>query len=107
MDRIFGLDSVSAHDEGLELLTTVYDPAELAVITSILEGEKIPYLAKDRGAGGLIKIVAGYSVFGTDIFVLSECLEVATALLSKEFELVEDEQEEDVPAELMEDEQND
>ena len=80
MDRIFGLDEVSAHDEGQELLMTVYNPSELAVVESILADAEIPYLKKDRGAGGSMKIIAGYSVFGTDIFVLSEHLETAKAI---------------------------
>ena len=94
MDRLFGLDSVSSHDEGLELLMTVFDPAELAVVTSILDGAEIPYLAKDRGAGGTMKIIAGYSVFGTDIFVRADQLEDAVALFA-EAEFVYDEDESD------------
>lgn len=86
MDSIFGFDRVSAHDEGQELLMTVYNPAELAVVQSVLKDAEIPFLAKDRGSGGSMKIIAGYSVFGTDIFVLEEHLEVARALFeSAEF----------------------
>ena len=82
MDSFFGLDNVSSHDEGLELLVTVYNPSELMIIQSILNGAQIPYLLKDRGAGGTMKVIAGYSVFGTDIFVRSEELEAAEALLN-------------------------
>ena len=81
MDRLFGLDSVSSHDEGLELLMTVYDPAELMVAQSVLKDAEIPFLCKDRGSGGMMKIIAGYSVMGTDIFVPEEVLEHATELL--------------------------
>ena len=94
MDRLFGLDNVSSHDEGLELLMTVFDPAELAVVTSILDGAEIPYLAKDRGAGGTMKIIAGYSVFGTDIFVRADQLDDAVALFT-EAEFVYEEEESD------------
>ena len=80
MDSFFGFDKVSAHDEGQELLMTVYNPSELVVVESILNDAQIPYLKKDRGAGGSMKIIAGYSVFGTDIFVLSEHLEEAKAI---------------------------
>ena len=91
MDRLFGLDSVSSHDSGLELLMTIYNPAELTVVTSILEGADIPFLAKDRGAGGTMKIIAGYSVFGTDIFVRADMLDDAVALFAEsEFENAED-----------------
>ena len=86
MDSFFGFDKVSAHDEGQELLMTVYNPSELAVVESILRDAEIPFIAKDRGAGGTMKIIAGYSVFGTDIFVLAEHLEVARAIFeSTEF----------------------
>lgn len=80
MDRLFGLDSVSAHDEGLELLMTVYDPAELVVIESVLRDAQIPFLPKDRGSGGMMKIIAGFSVMGTDIFVKEEHLQTARDL---------------------------
>lgn len=82
MDSLFGLDRVSAHDAGLALLMTVYDPTRLAVVQSILTGEGIPFLFKERGAGGSVKIIAGYSVFGTDIFVRAEQLEEAGALFA-------------------------
>ena len=86
MDRLFGLDSVSSHDEGLELLMTVYDPAELMVAQSVLKDAEIPFLCKDRGSGGMMKIIAGYSVMGTDIFVMSGHLQTARELFeSAEF----------------------
>ena len=89
MDSFFGFDKVSAHDEGQELLMTVYNPSELAVVQSILRDAEIPFLAKDRGAGGSMKIIEGYSVFGTDIFVLAEHLETAKAIFESA-ELVSD-----------------
>jgi hypothetical protein len=82
MDALFGLDRVSAHDEGLELLTTVYDRAQLMIVESILKDAEIPYLAKERGSGTMVKVIAGYSMFGTDIFVPSSALEAATALIT-------------------------
>ena len=89
MDRFFGLDTACAHDEGQELLMTVYNPSELVVIKSVLDDAQIPFLAKDRGAGGSMKVIAGYSVFGTDIFVLEEHLDTAKALFEN-VQLVED-----------------
>lgn len=90
MDSLFGLDRVSAHDVGLELLMTVYEPAQSAVVQSILTGEGIPFLAKERGAGGSVRIIAGYSVFGTDIFVRAEQLEEARALFAIDDSTAED-----------------
>lgn len=82
MDSIFGLDNVSAHDDNVELLFTVYDPAELAVVESVLRDADIPYLCKDRGSGGMMKVIAGFSVFGTDVFVLKEHLETAKGIFA-------------------------
>ena len=82
MDALFGLDRVSAHDEGLELLTTVYDRAQLMIVESILKDAEIPYLAKERGSGTMVKVIAGYSMFGTDIFVPSSALDAAVTLIT-------------------------
>ena len=86
MDSFFGFDKVSAHDDNVDLLFTVYEPSELAVIESVLRDARIPYLCKDRGSGGMMKVIAGYSVFGTDVFVLKEHLQTARAIFeSSEF----------------------
>ena len=82
MDALFGLDRVSSHDEGLELLTTVYDRAQLMIVESILKDAEIPYLAKERGSGTMVKVIAGYSMFGTDIFVPRDLFETAVALIT-------------------------
>ena len=82
MDSLFGLDRVSAHDEGMELLTTVYDRAQLMIVESILKDAEIPYLAKERGSGTMVKVIAGYSMFGTDIFVPCSALETAMVLIA-------------------------
>ena len=81
MDRFFGLDKVSAHDENCELLVTVNDNVALSVLRSILDGESIPYLIRERGSGRSVKIIAGYSMFGTDILVPKTMLDAATELL--------------------------
>ena len=82
MDKLFGLDKVSAHDKELELLTTAYDPTYLAIIESILTDAEIPYLKKDRGSGAAVRVIMGYSMFGTDVFVLKEHFETASALIA-------------------------
>ena len=82
MDSIFGLDSAKNTSEDLELLTTVYDEISLACIKSILRDAEIPYLVKQRGSGSSVRIIAGYSIFGADIFVLRETLELAAALIA-------------------------
>ena len=81
MDRFFGLDKTRVPDSELALLTTVHDPVERAVIGSILEGEKIPYMIRERGSGEAVRVLAGYSMFGSDIFVRKDSLEQAQELL--------------------------
>ena len=81
MDRIFGLDKVGSHPENAELLVSVNDNVQLAVIQSILDGENIPYLVKNRGSGTVVKVITGFSVFGADIFVLKEDIEKAKELI--------------------------
>lgn len=82
MNSLFGLDRVSPHDESLALLTTVYDPSLLMILESILRDAEIPYLKKERGSGNSVKIIAGFSMFGTDLFVLKEQLELARELIA-------------------------
>ena len=81
MDRLFGLDKVSAHDEGTVLLTTVHDDVEKSLLCGILEEEGIPYLLKDRGSGEVVRILSGFSQFGTDIFVPEVLFSRASELL--------------------------
>ena len=92
MDSIFGLDKPHS-EEGMELLTTTHDDVELAILSSILEDEKIPFLTHDRGGGGSVRIITGYSMFGTDILVPAQELERAREILQayREGEPVEDE----------------
>ena len=82
MSDLFGLDRVSPHDGDLELLTTVYDNTLLPVVESILRDAEIPYLIKERGTGGVMKVFMGFSMMGSDIFVKREHLDTATALIT-------------------------
>lgn len=79
-DSLFGLDHAGS-EEGMTLLTTVHDDAERSIVCGILEDEQIPYLAKDRGSGGVVRVIAGYSVFGTDILVPDDRHSDAAAVL--------------------------
>lgn len=93
MDRFFGLDHASDQGENISLLTTVHDDVEKNLLCGILEEEKIPYLLKDRGSGETVRILLGYSVFGSDIFVPTELLGRAEELLDayRNGEVVEEE----------------
>ena len=88
----FGLNKPTKRHDDLELLTTAYDNEQLAVLRSILESGDIPYMTKERGSGSSVKIIMGFSHFGTDIFVKRDMLDEAKALLDATFA---DEQAED------------
>ena len=88
----FGLNKPTARHDDLELLTTAYDNEQLAVLRSILDDGNIPYMTKERGSGGSVKIIMGFSHFGTDIFVKRDMLDEARALLDA---TIADEQAED------------
>lgn len=94
MDSLFGLDRVSPHDDSLALLTTVYDSSLLVILESILKDAEIPYLKKERGSGTSMRVITGFSVFGTDIFVLKEHLETAQALIAPQESKDQEESEE-------------
>ena len=81
MDKFFGLDNPVKLDENTALLTTTHDDVEKMIICGILEEEKIPFLAKDRGAGEAVRVVPGYSMYGCDIYVPTALFEKANALL--------------------------
>lgn len=84
MDHLFGLDDVAPHDEDLSLAGTYFENASLLLARSLLEDAGIPYLCRDRGAGSAVRVIAGYSLFGTDLFVKNEDLDRALSLLSPE-----------------------
>lgn len=95
MDSLFGLDRIGSHDDSSELLITAYDAAQLMIWKSILQDADIPYFTKDRGAGTSVKVIAGFSVFGTDIFVRKEDRETALALITPPEELSPEEAEDE------------
>lgn len=93
-DKLFGTDRPAPpQTESVTLLTTVHSPEEKAVIESLLRGASIPYLARERGAGEVVRIVMGSnSTIGCDIYVDKEKYEEALELIS--YEETEEEPEE-------------
>lgn len=81
MDSLFGLDTPGANDKDSALLTTVHDNVELSIVRSILDGEGIPYRVRERGSGAMVKVIAGYSMYGSDIYVPTAVLPQAQELL--------------------------
>ena len=90
MDKLFfGFDKVSYHDENLALAETVYNNVRLAFVKSILDGEKIPYVIKERGSNA-VSVITGTPMFGADVFVHKDTLEDALAALSTPDEIIEE-----------------
>lgn len=82
MDRFFGLDSAALQEQGLALLATYYDATGLGLACGLLESAKIPYLCRERGAGGIARLVTGFNLYGTDVYVREADLDTATVLLT-------------------------
>ncbi len=82
MDRLFGLDAPALHDEGISLLATLYDDVSVAMYEDILRDVAIPYLKKDRGAGGAVRIMMGTTLSAVDIYVPTIRLDEALALFA-------------------------
>ena len=92
MDKLFfGFDKVSYHDENLALAETVYNNVRLAIVKSILDGEKIPYVIKERGSNA-VSVITGTPMFGADVFVHKDTLEDALAALSTPDEIIEEDE---------------
>jgi hypothetical protein len=82
-DKLFGLDKPQKPaDPTSSLLATAYGNEELAAIEALLRSAEIPYRLCDRGAGGVVRVISGYTMYGTDVFVREEDLETAKELLT-------------------------
>jgi len=67
----------------LVLLRTISSEFELGMITSILEDNDIPFIVKNYGSGGYMRIISGGSPFRTDIMVDEAAYETANSLLEQ------------------------
>ncbi len=72
-----------AEEINLVLLRTLYNEFELGMITSLLEDNNIPFIVKDYGSGGYMRIISGGSPFRTDIMVDEAAYETANKLLEQ------------------------
>ena len=84
MFDLFGLEKPHKISDGDEVshLITVYDVAVLGIVRGMLEDEDIPYLVRERGTGSAMRIMTGFSLFGTDVFVPTNAMEVAKGLIA-------------------------
>ena len=90
MDRFFGLDT-PARQEDLALVHSFHDEVSVNMAKALLQDEEIPFLAKDRGAGGAMRVIAGFSMYAVDLFVRPEDAERASALMKALFDNAEGE----------------
>ncbi len=87
MDNLFfGLDR-PASDEDLVVLRSFHDDVSVAMAEEVLRDEEILYVKKDRGSGSAVRLITGYSMYGTDLLVAPEDLEKATALMEALFDV--------------------
>ena len=92
LDKLFGLEKpAKSTPEAGELLTTAYSNEELSAIESLLRSAEIPYRLCERGAGSVVRVIAGYNMYGTDVFVKADDVETARELLTP-VESAEDEE---------------
>ena len=84
MSDLFGLEKPHKISDGDEVshLITVYDVAVLGIVRGMLEDENIPYLVRERGTGSAMRILTGFSMFGTDVYVPTEAYETTKALVA-------------------------
>jgi len=70
------------------LLKITNNDYELTTIKTLLDQNGIPYITKDKGCGGYLRISAGTSIYGTDIFVhdinFDRAKELITSTLASE-----------------------
>ena len=84
MSDLFGLERPHKISDGDEVshLITVYDMAVLGIVRGLLEDENIPYLVRERGTGSAMRILTGFSLYGTDVYVPTDALETAKGLVA-------------------------
>ena len=66
----------------LVLLAEVDNEFELGIVTAILDDNEIPFVIRDYGSGGSMRIITGASPFGTKILVERSTLERALELIT-------------------------
>lgn len=72
---------IEAYDEQV-FLTTVNNDIEADIMVSLLRSYDIPGIKKYKGSGGYLKIYAGYTNLGIDIYVPSKLLESAREMIN-------------------------
>lgn len=74
-------DKEKNKDIELILLRSTQDHYELSTIKTVLEDEGIPFILKDHGSGGHMRIIGYFSVYPTNILVEKSTFEKADEIL--------------------------
>ena len=86
MDHLFfGLDT-PADGGDLSLLRSFHDDVSLTMAEQVLRDEGILFVKKDCGSGAAVRIVTGFSMYGTDLLVAPGDLERASELMPALFD---------------------
>ena len=96
MDHLFfGLDTPAGGGD-LSLLRSFHDDVTLTMAEQVLRDEGIVFVKKDRGSGSAVRIVTGFSMYGTDLLVAPSDLERASELMAALFdaEILDEEEKE-------------
>lgn len=80
-DLFWDYNKNRAGDIEMVLLKTVNNQFELDVVKELLDDNEIPYLIKDYGSGGYMRIIGGTSLYRTDILVAEATYEKAKAII--------------------------
>lgn len=67
----------------LVLLKTISDNFELILIKNLLEDQQIPCIVRDHGVGGYMRVIAGDSMFQTDILVAKSMYDEAKSIVDE------------------------
>lgn len=69
--------------DGLDLikLRSTVNEIELSMMKEILEDNNIPFIIKDHGPGGHMRIIGRKSLYGTDVMIDKRDFDRANALL--------------------------
>ncbi len=65
----------------LKSLIKTSDRIMLSLIESILKENEIPYILKEKGTGGYLKIITGASIYDTEVLVSDKDFEKARELV--------------------------
>jgi hypothetical protein len=82
LKKLLGLEKPTEDKSTGVLLTTAHGNEELAAIVALLRAADIPFRTAEQGAGDVVRVIAGYNMYGTAIYVHEEHLETARELLT-------------------------